>query len=281
MEYDGNTVRDEALPGTSYHRLRDWALILIAMHILSDSIPRPPTPRPPMPTFDITGQTTGDLARTGPRLAASPYPALAIFEIADRWQRSRPAELSRGPTHGINWWTTARLVNYWFNPSGGSEANDTYWDIDSSQDSLTPICLPIGGPGLAGSSSASESSGHSNVAWQKVLYPGYEIGQWVKCVFDHSVGVWRVMEQYEAIVRFELTEPLAPFGKANARVFGPGSSGSSSSEGRRWRGTISVHETIGAASADAGTCGYAKRFADSRKWEVLSLGSRRGSSSSE
>jgi hypothetical protein len=272
--------------------------------------------------IDVTGQTTGDVAQSGPRLAASPYPALAMFEISDCWRRKKPASIARGPTQGINWWAYARLVYYWFDPTG-SAADNTYWDhpadaqtgqtaASSSNavgggDRLTPVWYSLRGPRTAGS-----SGGRSSYAWQRALYPRYEIGQWVQCLYDQAAGVWRVIDNYEQIVRFRLTEPLSPCGHAKARVFGPDRCASSASSSQstscicggsqssgmqpKWRGSITVHDAIGVVAdslhccstsssgdvqVDAGTCGYAKRFADSRHWEVLRFGRCQcGSSSS-
>lgn len=88
----------------------------------------------------------------------------------------------------------------------------------------TQLWWGVRGPqAVDGSSASMPSSGGVCTPlpgddWQDVLYPEAGVGSWVWCVLDHAAGVWRVIAVYDALVRFELTEPLTGCGHASARA---------------------------------------------------------------
>jgi hypothetical protein len=98
---------------------------------------------------------------------------------------------------------------------------------------------------------------------------------WVWCLFDEQESRWQIMGGYEDHWRFTLLENLTACGSALAQL-------------RLWTGAgwssvglmFVVYDSVGLrkiweASSDsipAGACGIAKYFADSEKWEIVTIG---------
>ena len=178
-----------------------------------------------------------------PVLSPRPTSEIACFEICSCWRR-RKEKRSIGPTLGVNWTCNAVLVPYWRDGTDGRAKHpDLYWQRLDIGPHVTPVKLywsiegpPFtpdesstaehcadnqgssggsgsknggsGGGSGSGSGSGGGGGGEGKHDWQTVLYPKYEIGQWVWCVFDYSAGVWRVIDAYDNLVRFRLKRPM-------------------------------------------------------------------------
>ena len=175
-------------------------------------------------TMEVAGALQADVStRGGVRITANPQVQLECFEILTCWEKTN-AYPKPGGNKGRFWICKAKPVTYWEDTDQA-----TYWDR-TKQDGWRYIFWPVTGldeeddSSLSDSTSASglDSSGdcHESKQWQKTLYPLYGKGQWVWCVFDYSANVWRVIHNYDGLVRFKLTEELRGCGWARAEVVG-------------------------------------------------------------
>lgn len=249
----------------------------------------------------VNGMLDSEAGNNGLFVHGDPTPAkIACFEVRSRWHNTNEEGLS-GASAGRYWWCDAKLVSYFWTRSSGSssgdpEAQDTYWDAQHSETQRV----------YYGVTSVDEQD-----TWQQVLYSRFCLGQWMWCAYDYQADVWRVIDAYDSIVRFELLEPLVGCQFADAKVLGfvpdytsssssssapppppppPQPSGSSSSsvsssssssssgEATCWpsidRGTIKIIDmmNIVRGTLATGTRGWAKRMADSNCFEIMWTG---------
>lgn len=120
--------------------------------------------------------------------------------------------------------------------------------------------------------------------------PQYGEGDWCWCVYNHQSGHWEVLDKYEDVWRFQLTEPMASCGQATAKLLLLAEESPDFCNPPQCTATdvcFSVSDPLGVASASvgvaqsdgeggyfvpAGTTGYAKRFSDTGTWEVIQFG---------
>lgn len=109
------------------------------------------------------------------------------------------------------------------------------------------------------------------------MMPRSGVGDWVWCQFDQQSGMWESIEPWENVWRFKLTEALTPGGSAEAKLVllrtGWGT-------GEDEEGTIEnptdilfeVYDPLYVAGRGAIDCvGYARRMADSGRFEIISM----------
>ena len=185
------------------------------------------------------------------------------------------------------------LSGTWFpgNPSADPPEPDGWMKM--------PGCKPVLYSGGAGTYSA-DTAEPTQTLWHATGYPAAEresllsllrstgqvpskhaCGEWAWCVWHDQESRWQLLEGYEDHWRFKLLTPLSKCGSAQAQLvlYSTG----------YWCPvplTFTVHDAIGLANWEtivdsggnvslgvpAGTFGVAKHFADSCKWEVLTLG---------
>ena len=146
------------------------------------------------------GGSVGALAgASGNRLSTPLGAQLRCFEVRGCWKKWNPPP-TIGASRGTFWVTDAKPVTYLWDTDWHS-----HWEC--SENGPVPIFWAV-------------EDDNKCDPWQRVLYPLYGIGQWVWCVFDYEADVWRVIHNYDPIIRFRLIEPMEGCCHARAYVLG-------------------------------------------------------------
>lgn len=195
----------------------------------------------------VTGKGGISVGQSGTDIFVNKQAAIRCFEVASCWKRGNPPP-NNGADLGLFWMCCAKEIGYWWGSPDGSSGSSSS-PTSSSSSSAQCGTLPKESTSDCDCSNVSQGSGdkqlHSYWAdvqqvgvkpehifwavaepkdkngWQRALYPKYEIGQWVFCTFDYAANVWRVIDDYDPIVRFRLLQDLTGCGgSARAVVIG-------------------------------------------------------------
>jgi hypothetical protein len=222
---------------------------------------------------DALGGGMENLERStrGTRLGGQPMPKLAVFEIVRYWEWTSNDSLPDGAAARPQHYHRARARPVVYFPG----STQRKWD-DTELRREEWIYHHVGYCPLTGIDDPPTALRYQQREANAFL-PRSGVGDWVWCQFDQQSGFWEAIEPWENVWRFKLTEALTPGGSAEAKLVllrdGWG-------VGEDEQGTIEnptdllfeVHDPLYVAGRGAVDCvGYARRFADSGKFEILSM----------
>jgi hypothetical protein len=227
-----------------------------------------------------------DLTGTGGYVTAPKAPAFMLAEIVDNTCAWKQEERSSGGWPYQWHYTVGRTILYYY--SDGTWAVPTPPTDDDGSSSSSGILdeyiiHPTGYPEPLA----------ENLRLHDAFWPLYSLGDWVWCIWEAESGLWAIHDGYESWIRFELAENLTAGGSALAYLVqcqscppGECQSSSSSSSGQcdddassniyepNYNFAFCVYDGLNSQDGIVGQRGYAKFFAESRRFEVVSLAQR-------